>query len=214
MRRTPLFLAGALVLAGGCAGLPYVLGGADAGAGSASAPGEMSATLRLADGTDVGTVDVVPHADGLAAVEVALAVPVDRTTVRAFHGLHVHANDDPANGEGCTADPAQPSASWFTSADGHLKDGAEVHGGHQGDMPPLLVDGQGRASATFTTDRLPLDRLAGRAVVVHAGPDNLGNIPTGTAEDQYTPNSPAALEKTRNTGNAGDRLACGVLQTP
>jgi Cu-Zn family superoxide dismutase len=49
-------------------------------------------------------------------------------------------------------------------------------------------------------------------VIVHALPDNYDNIPLGTAPDQYTANSPAAREKTLATGNAGDRLACGVVK--
>ena len=40
---------------------------------------------------------------------------------------------------------------------------------------------------------------SGRAVIVHALPDNYDNIPLGTAPDQYTANSPAAREKTLAT---------------
>ena len=38
-----------------------------------------------------------------------------------IHGLHVHvhANDNPANGDGCIADLAQPANTHFLSADGH-----------------------------------------------------------------------------------------------
>ena len=54
--------------------------------------------------------------------------------------------------------------------------------------------------------------LAGKAVIVHAGADNFGNIPLGAALDQYTANDPAAVAKTQNTGNAGDRIACGVIR--
>jgi Cu-Zn family superoxide dismutase len=204
-----LSLAAALTLAGGCAGLPHLPGGHGDSGGSAHS---AQATLHLADGTAIGDVELRRH-HGVTEVEVDLEVPAGRTAVRAFHGFHVHANDDPANGEGCVADPAQPSSTWFVAADGHLRSGPETHGDHQGDMPPLLLNADGRASATFTTDRLPLDQLDGRAVILHAGPDNLGNVPTGTDADQYTANSQAAIDKTRNTGNAGDRLACGVLHT-
>ncbi len=34
----------------------------------------------------------------------------------------------------------------------------------------------------------------------------------GGAADQYTANKPAATEKTGKTGNAGDRVACGVIK--
>jgi Cu-Zn family superoxide dismutase len=208
MPRTPLSLAAALALAGACAGAPPGLG---AGSGATGTASPVGTTLRLADGTPIGDVELRPG-DGGTEVSVRLALPAGPTAVRGFHGFHVHANDDPANGEGCVADPGQPPATWFVPADGHLGSGSGDHGDHQGDMPPLLVDGAGRASATFTTDRLPGDRLDGRAVILHAGPDNLGNVPTGPAADQYIPNGPAATDKTRATGNAGDRLACGLLR--
>jgi Cu-Zn family superoxide dismutase len=51
----------------------------------------------------------------------------------------------------------------------------------------------------------------GRAVVLHAGPDNFGNVPVGAVSDQYAPNSTSATEKTVKTGNAGDRVACGLI---
>ena len=52
--------------------------------------------------------------------------------------------------------------------------------------------------------------MIGRAVVLHAGPDNFGNVPVGPNADQYTAGS-TALAKTQATGNAGDRFACGVI---
>jgi Cu-Zn family superoxide dismutase len=173
--------------------------------------GEASATLTLADGTAVGSVRFGRDDDG-ATVEVTLDIPPRATAVGAFHGFHVHANDDATNGEGCVADPAGPAATWFTSADGHLKEGDQTHGSHVGDMPPLDVDADGRAHASFTTSRLDVDKLTGRVVVLHGGPDNLGNVPTGPGPDQYTPNSQAAVDKTKATGNAGDRVACGVIR--
>jgi superoxide dismutase, Cu-Zn family len=121
-----------------------------------------------------------------------------------FHGFHIHANNDPANGVGCVA----PT---FASADGHFNTSGNTHGGHAGDMPSLLAKGNGVARLSFTTDRFTLDAVAGRAVIVHANADNYGNVPTGGNPDQYTPNSPAATALTEATGNAGARVACGVI---
>jgi Cu-Zn family superoxide dismutase len=133
-----------------------------------------------------------------------------------FHGFHVHANSDPANGFGCIADPAQPSSTWFVSADGHYRVGTETHGAHQGDMPILLLNGTGTGDSTartrFRTDRFAVADISGRAIIVHALADNFANIPLGANTDQYTANGQAAIDKTAATGNAGDRILCGLVQ--
>jgi Cu-Zn family superoxide dismutase len=172
------------------------------------------AQLALADGTRIGSVRFWDdQRAGATVVQVRLAVPPGATTSGAFHGFHVHANDDPANGSGCIADPNQAPSTWFVSVDGHLKhDPAEKHGGHAGDLPTLYLDAGGHAEASFTVDRITPRELRGRAVILHAGADNFGNVPVGTAPDQYSANSDAAMTKTANTGNAGDRIACGVVR--
>ena len=169
-----------------------------------------SAVLRLADGRSVGTVSFL--GDPWSVTEVRVTVRLPRSAPAAgFHGFHVHANDDPANGSGCVASAGQPSSTWFVSADGHLAESGEAHGEHAGDLPPLLVTGSGRAYSVSITDRVAVRDLLRRAVVLHAGPDNLGNVPVGTGPTQYTPNSAEATGLTARTGNAGDRLACGVI---
>ena len=166
-------------------------------------------TLRLADGTDIGSVDFREQ-DGAIEVQVSLQVPADATAVSSFHGFHIHANDDPANGDGCQADPAAEPSEWFVSADGHLKQEGQLHGSHDGDMAPLFLDSNGSAEAAFTIEG-SVDELDGRVVIVHAGPDNFGNIPVGSEPNQYDPNSPDAVDRTQATGNAGDRVACGEI---
>jgi Cu-Zn family superoxide dismutase len=102
------------------------------------------------------------------------------------------------------------------SADGHFRFGAETHGAHQGDMPVLLLNGTGTndsaARTRFRTDRFAVADLLGRAIIVHALPDNYANVPLGANADQYAANTQAAIDKTAATGNAGDRLLCGVVQ--
>jgi len=89
-------------------------------------------------------------------------------------------------------------APGFTTAGGHWNPAMRQHGAdnpmgaHAGDMPNLNVGGDGRASATATVPGT-LDALLdsdGAAAMIHA------------AADDY---------KTDPTGNAGARLACGVL---
>jgi len=118
-----------------------------------------------------------------------------------FHGFHVHAVGS------CVA-PA------FTSAGGHYNPGAATHASHAGDMPSLLVNADGTGELRFKTDRFSIPDLlagSGTAVIIHGSPDNFGNVPVGTASNQYTANSTDATTLTANTGNAGARVGCGVI---
>ena len=180
--------------------------------GTASADESWArAALRSADGTRIGTV---AFTDEESSDHTEVTVDLRRATgtaLDAFHGLHIHANDNSANGDGCIADPAQPSTTWFVSADGHWKHNpTELHGHHAGDLPSVFVNADGTASMRFVVDKLTPAEVIGRAVVLHAGADNFGNVPVGTNADQYTPGV-TALAKTQATGNAGDRFACGVV---
>ena len=171
---------------------------------------EFRASLRDPNGQVVGSVKfrVTHHA---MHVDARLQ-PNDNVTAGAFHGFHIHANDDPTNGQGCLADPEAAESTWFVSADGHLSEEEQVHGAHNGDMPSPLVMADGTARLRFTTDRIDPGDLRGRAVILHAKPDNFGNVFTGSAPNQYTPNSPEATSLTSRTGNAGDRMACGLIR--
>jgi Cu-Zn family superoxide dismutase len=163
--------------------------------------GEARATLYSTSGAKVGkvTFDIGDHHTD---VRVTLAgVP----GIDAFHGFHIHANNDPANGVGCVA------AGGFASADGHWRAGGELHGAHRGDLPSVYVNPDGIVEAKFTMDRMAVADLDGKAIILHAGRDNFNNVPVGAAGDQYQANSQAALDATAATGNAGARIACGVI---
>lgn len=201
----------ALTMVGGLALAAVVAAGAFAMTGVAGADGsDTTAVLRDSRGAVKGTVRFV-NRHGSTEVRVRLE-GLDSAVARdAFHGFHIHANSDAANGEGCVADAAAASSSWFTAVDGHWRTDGQNHAGHRGDMPSLYVTRAGGAEARFVTDRLDLGELRGRAVIVHAGPDNFANIPLGPAANQYTANGPEAVTATQNTGNAGDRVLCGVV---
>jgi Cu-Zn family superoxide dismutase len=168
-----------------------------------------SATLTTADGTAIGTVDFKTKA-GSTEVRVRLAVPIG---VDAFHGFHVHANDNAANGDGCIADPSAASSTWFVSADGHYNPTGETHSHHAGDMPVIYANADGSVETRFTISKFAPHELDGKVVILHAGADNFANIPLGGAATQYTANSADATAATARTGNAGDRIACGVITT-
>ncbi len=70
------------------------------------------------------------------------------------------------------------------------------------------MSADGTATARSVTDRLDPTKLAGRAVILHAGPDNFANIPA----DRYSAGGvPGPDSMTTSTGDAGKRLACGVI---
>jgi len=71
----------------------------------------------------------------------------------------------------------------------------------------VYVNEDGSVETTFRIDKVDPGAVAGKAVVFHAGADNFNNIPA----DAYT-GSATALDLTARTGNAGDRLACGVIE--
>jgi Cu-Zn family superoxide dismutase len=161
---------------------------------------ELAARLVDPEGTEVGTVSFTDEGGGLE-----VSVDVDGLPP-GFHGFHVHAvgvcEPDSAN-------PANPSMTGdFLSAGGHLGGGEADHGAHAGDLPVLFVDGSGAGSLTTVTDALTREDLTdddGSAVMVHADRDNYANVP-----ERYAPGGPD--EMTRNTGDAGGRIACGTVE--
>ena len=175
---------------------------------------EFRAKLRDPSGDVVGSVTFRVTRDAMKVDAKLRNITIDPDKPNTFRGFHIHANNDPANGRGCVADPSAPPATWFVSADGHFSDPpGKDHGAHTGDLPSPLVLADGKARLKFTTHRIDPSMLRGRAVILHAGPDNFGNVPVGTADNQYTPNDPTvAPSLTKRTGNAGNRVACGVIK--
>ena len=105
------------------------------------------------------------------------------------HGFHIHEFGDMS--KGCE------------SMGGHYNPDGVDHGhlgdGHVGDLGNITADESGTAKFSIRADKVDLigDRsVVGRGVVVHADPDDLGK---------------GGDEESLKTGNAGDRLACGVI---
>lgn len=176
-------------------------------AGAGAHDRSARANLVTADGTSIGAVTFESD-HGTTQVRVVLS---STPGVDAFHGFHVHANDVTANGDGCLADPAAASSTWFVSADGHYNPAGATHGHHAGDMPVVYVNGDGTAETRFSLGTLNPNDLDGKVVILHAAADNYANIPLGAGATQYTANSADAIAATGRTGNAGDRIACGVI---
>jgi Cu-Zn family superoxide dismutase len=160
---------------------------------TSTTPGPAAvADMTAPDGRALGRVSFVESSGRLIVDGRLVDLPP------GFHGFHVHA-----------VGKCEPGAPPFTSAGGHMVTGTQAHPVHAGDQPVLLVLNDGSSDIRFTTDRYTLADLLhpeGRAVIVHANPDNYGNIPT-----RYAPQVDAM---TQATGDAGDRIACGVVRRP
>jgi len=142
------------------------------------------ADILDAKGKSIGTATLTEQKDG---VKVMLKVS---GLAPGQHGFHIH--------EKGTCTPPD-----FKSAGGHFNPFKKHHGSdnpegkHAGDFPNLEVkeDGTAQASvvatgATLKKGAASLLKPGGTAIVIHANPDDYKSDPAG---------------------NAGDRVACGVI---
>ena len=105
------------------------------------------------------------------------------------HGLHIHEVGDCSSGDGM-------------STKGHFNPYGKPHAHHStperhaGDLPALKAGKDGRAKVDAMMDVITVGpgpaSVIGRGLIVHADPDDY---------------------KTQPTGNAGTRIACGVIKS-
>ena len=103
------------------------------------------------------------------------------------HAMHIHEVGDCSSGDGMsTKDHFNP----YGKPHGQPSS-AERHGG---DLPSLRANKEGRANVNVEVDIITVKpgpaSIVGRGLIVHADPDDY---------------------KTQPTGNAGARIACGVI---
>jgi superoxide dismutase, Cu-Zn family len=165
-----LAAAGALALLAGCQTVPT------------EAP-RASAQLQPTKGNKaIGEVIFEQVGDKVRMVAFADRLPGDRE-----FGFHIHEVGD------CSNDG--------NAAKGHFNPFGKPHGRfdsperHAGDLPPLRSNKAGRAKLDTELDIVTLrpgpSNIIGKAIIVHADPDDFTTQPTG---------------------NAGARIACGVIQ--
>jgi len=82
------------------------------------------------------------------------------------------------------------SGAEFSGTEGHYNPLGQVHPEHAGDLPPLLWC-EGNAYLSVKTGRFSVNEIIGRTVVIHSNPDDFHTQPAG---------------------NAGKKIACGVIQ--
>lgn len=182
-------------------------GGQGAAEGQAQAQGEtLTAELKLADGTPVATADIA-FTGGYATVTVETSTPGELTP--GFHGMHIHQVGK------CEANSVAPTGGApgnFNSAGGHFQ--VPGHSGHpaSGDLSSLQVREDGSAKIVTTTDAFTAEELtsgAGTAIIIHEKADNFANIPP--ERYQQVNGDPPPDAATLATGDAGARVACGVI---
>ena len=90
------------------------------------------------------------------------------------------------DGESCTG----TEADFFANAGMHFNPNMCEHPYHAGDMPPLF-ENEGYALSVFLTNQFLVRDVIGKTVIVHGNPDDFTTQPSG---------------------NAGEKIACGVIE--
>lgn len=159
-----------------------IVGLSGCGSVSLSTPSARAELKPTTGNTTAGVVEFKQSSPG----NVSVVAKVSGLKPGQEHGFHVHQNGDCSSGDGM-------------STGGHFNPGGHPHGPqdaphHAGDMPSLKADSSGNAEARFTLKDVAIgsgaNDLVGRGVIVHVQPDDY---------------------KTQPTGNAGARIACGVI---
>lgn len=133
-----------------------------------------------------GVVTLTQENDGPTTVKVKVS-----GLTPGLHGFHLHEYGDTTNG--CISTGAHFNPNGLT----HGAPEDEIR--HAGDLGNIVANEDGVAEATIVDKQIPLSgptSVVGRAFVVHELEDDLGK---------------GGHELSLSTGNAGGRLACGVV---
>ncbi len=184
---TPVMLAASVVALSACSSTPSTSGAPQAPSTATTAVSTAKAAqvnLASASASLVsGRLSVVPMHDG-----VHLTGEIGGLAPNSTHAIHIHEKGD------CSAADASSAGGHFNPAGApHGKVGGSAH--HGGDMDNIVADAEGVAKVNVHASGVTLgggaaNDVAGKAVIVHAAPDDY---------------------RTQPTGNAGGRIACGII---
>ena len=185
---------------------PSATSGTDGAEQQQPAGRSMTTQLKGPDGVEVATAKF-DFSNGYATITIATSGAGHITP--GFHGVHIHKVGK------CEANSTAPTGGApgdFLSAGGHFQAPGHSAEPASGDLTSLEVRKDGAGMLVTTTDAFAMeDLLTGEktAIVIHAGADNFGNIPP----DRYnqTNGTPGPDQTTMTTGDAGKRVACGVI---
>jgi len=148
----------------------------------------MALVTPAGTGKMIGSVTITESPNGLVFTPNLTDLPAGP------HGYHVHETGS------CAANQKDGKKMAAGAAGGHYDpNGTKQHlgptgNGHMGDLPPLVVGGDGRATVAVTAPRLTrLAEVKGKALMIHAGGDNYADKP-------------------QPLGGGGERIACGVIE--
>lgn len=119
-----------------------------------------------------GKVEFYALTNGVIVVADIDDLPSTPTSIFAFH---IH------EGQSCEDN--------FSQTGGHYNPENLPHPSHSGDMPPLFSN-DGCAWLAFYTERISLNEIIGKTVIIHDGVDDFTTQPAG---------------------NSGQKIACGVI---
>ncbi len=146
-------------------------------------PMTATANLESKSGSTVTGVVTLTETDGTVAIRGSIS-----GLEPGKHGFHIHENGD------CSA-PDASSAGGHYNPEGKTHAGPDADAHHAGDLGNIEANEAGVAELDIKVDFINLGSgehdVVGKAVVVHAGADDL---------------------KTDPAGDAGNRVACGVIQ--
>lgn len=126
-----------------------------------------------------------------------------------LHGFHIHQTGDLRKGCSSLCSHFNP----YNTLHGDISD--DINNRHVGDLGNILVDSDGTANYSFTDKIIKLRgkrNIIGRSVVIHEDEDDLGMGGIDiNSNDEYIIVDPDVYKESIKTGNAGKRIACGVI---